>query len=175
MGLGGRLLIFPFVLFAAAIWAVLGLFFWIPLLAKSVTIFTITLLTHAIVDRPMTRSIDNFQRAILYYLHGFFIIISTLSRPVIHPASDAHTDGSDTGLVASLFSNILGLIGMILFSSIFWLSLIFLVVHLNLVSSPELDRLWLRILAILQSWGFPIPDEPMSSASTERATWWKEP
>src|SRR5437764_10635068 len=115
------ILIFPFVVLAAVIWAVVGLFFWIPLLAKATTIFTFSLLTHAIIQRPIVGAANNLQLAITYYISGFYNIFRTLTA-VNDPNVMQHAE-MDLSLIESIFANLGRVIGMILFATIFWVML----------------------------------------------------
>ena len=72
------IIIFLFVVFAAVIWAVIGLFFWVPLLARSIAIFTFSVLAHAVVNKPTKESSRNLDRAILYYPNDFKIVFKAL-------------------------------------------------------------------------------------------------
>jgi hypothetical protein len=123
-------LVFPFVVLAALIWSVVGLFFWIPLLAKATTIFTFSLLTHAIIQREIVGAANNLQLAITYYISGFFNIFRTLTT--IGNAGPVEYAETDLSLVGSIFANLGKVIGMILFAAIFWLMLFLFVHHTGL-------------------------------------------
>ena len=120
------ILIFPFVVLAAVMWSVVGLFFWIPLLAKATTIFTFSLLTHAIIQREIVGAANNLQLAVTYYISGFSNIFRTLTT-ISSPSTIQYAE-TDLSLVDSIFANLGKVIGMILFASIFWLML-FLFLH----------------------------------------------
>jgi len=120
------ILVFPFVVLAAVIWSVVGLFFWIPLLAKATTIFTFSLLTHAIIQRQIVGAANNLQLAITYYISGFYNIFRTLTA--VNDPSETRYAENDLSLVSSIFANLGKVLGMILFAAIFWVML-FLFLH----------------------------------------------
>jgi hypothetical protein len=130
------IIIFPFVILAAIVWAAIGLFFWIPMLAKSVTIFTFSVLASAIVNRPAASSAKNLERAIVYYIHGFAIIFSTLN---VRRYSEDHSEdvsGSSGSLIVSIFSNLALIFNTVVFASIFWLMFLLFVHHLGVLNVP---------------------------------------
>ena len=131
------IIIFPFVILAAIVWAVIGLFFWIPMLAKSVTIFTFSVLANAIVNRPATSSARNLQRAVVYYINGFAIIFSTLNT---HRFDEDYSDleGGETSgsLIVAIFSNLIMIFNAVVFASIFWLMFLVFIHHLGILNIP---------------------------------------
>jgi hypothetical protein len=144
MPLISLIVIFPFVVLAALIWAVLGLFFWIPLLAKSVTIFTFTILAHAIVDRPATASAKNLEKAILYYVNGFVIILRTLDldRRSIH--SEDQNEGNSS-LFLAILNNLSMILQTLLFSVLFWISLFLFLHHSKILYVHSIDQIEIAI------------------------------
>lgn len=145
MTIFGKLLILPFVLLSAAVWAVVGLVFWIPLLAKSVTIFTFTILSHAIVGRSIDHSAEYLKKSITYYLNGFVIILGILWEKVDSDKSKLMDSDVDIGFLSSLISNISKIFGMVLFAAIFWASLFLFINHFGLIeiNAVESAKSWL--------------------------------
>jgi|GraSoiStandDraft_44_1057316.scaffolds.fasta_scaffold42346_3 hypothetical protein len=139
------ILVFPFVVFAAVIWAIIGLFFWIPLLAKATTIFTFSLLTHAIIQRPIIGAANNLQLAVTYYISGFYNIFRTLSV-INDPGSVQHAE-MDLSLVGSIFANLGKVIGMILFAMIFWFMFFLFLHHTGLYPMPRISEFETRLLS----------------------------
>jgi hypothetical protein len=141
-----RIIIFPFVIVAAIVWAIIGLFFWIPMLAKSVTIFTFSVLANAIVNRPAASSARNLERAVVYYVNGFGIIFSTLGAHRFdedHPEHEGETSG---GLIVSIFSNLIMIFNAVVFASIFWLMFLIFIHHLGIINIPLVGYWEARLL-----------------------------
>jgi hypothetical protein len=116
MPIASLILIFPFVLLAAIVWAIVGTFFWIPLLAKSVTIFTFSIVTHAIVNRPVSAAAMNLDKAIRYYINGFIIIFRSMDidQPNGYPAGQQETEHSSS-LIGAIISNLAMIFQEVLF------------------------------------------------------------
>jgi hypothetical protein len=144
MSIFAKMLIFPFVVLAAVIWSVVGLFFWIPLLAKATTIFTFSLLTHAIIQREIVGAANNLQLAITYYISGFFNIFRTLTT-IGNPGSVQYAQ-TDLSLVGSILANLGKVIGMILFATIFWLMLFLFLHHSGVYEIPSIATFERNIL-----------------------------
>ena len=65
---------------STAVWAVVGLFFWIPLLCRAVAVFLVQLIYCTVTEsdyRPLKRPLDY---AIRFYFQGFEMIFSTLKE-----------------------------------------------------------------------------------------------
>lgn len=74
-----QLLMAPFVIAVAALWAVVGLFFAFPLVVKAIVIFTMDLLISALTQQRRSRAAEGLRHALLFYPRGFAIIISALN------------------------------------------------------------------------------------------------
>lgn len=83
-----QLLMAPFVIGVAILWALVGLLFAAPLIAKAILIFTIDLLVSALSQQRHSRAAEGLKNALLFYPKGFAIIISTLTLPTNPPTEE---------------------------------------------------------------------------------------
>lgn len=151
----GKLLILPFVLLAAVIWAIVGLFFWIPLLAKSITIFTIALLSDAIIDRPSSHTGKGLEKSIMYYVVGFQIILQVLIAEKDSYNED-NIESNSINIFDSLWSTIPKLLSMVLFASIFWAMLFIFLSHFKYIESDIFMILKEYITAVYDLYLYPL-------------------
>ena len=80
-----RVVVFPFVLLSALVWAVIGPFFWIPLIVRASFAFSSGLLVDAILRSHRGRPSSHLESAISMYADGFFIVFRALFDPVEPP------------------------------------------------------------------------------------------
>ena len=83
-----QLLMLPFVIGVAILWAVVGLLFAAPLIAKAILIFTIDLLVSALSQQRHSRAAEGLKNALLFYPKGFAIILSTLTLATNPPTDE---------------------------------------------------------------------------------------
>jgi len=129
MRIFAQIIIFPFVIFAAVIWLFVGPIFWIPLLGKSVTIFTLAVLTSAITNRSTANSSANLERAILYYFEGFKAILRSMNID----RSEKTAGDENESLIGSIFSNLASVFQMMAFASVFWITMFVFMHHLGIL------------------------------------------
>ena len=83
-----QLLMAPFVIAVATLWAVVGLFFAFPLVVKAIVIFTIDLLISALTQQRHSRAAEGLRHALLFYPRGFAIIVSALNLNANPPSEE---------------------------------------------------------------------------------------
>jgi len=122
------------------------------MLAKSVTIFTFSVLANAIVNRPATASARNLERAVVYYINGFSIILATLrSNRLGEDYSDLDTNETTASLIGSIFSNLVMIFNALVFASIFWLMFLIFVHHTGILNVPLVGYWETRLFAGFRS------------------------
>jgi hypothetical protein len=55
----------------AACWAIIGLFFWIPLLVRAIALYTAVVVISMIRSRDVTGASRDLDRAIVFWIDGF--------------------------------------------------------------------------------------------------------
>lgn len=73
-------LIFPFVILCAAIWAVVGLFFWIPTFIFAMAEYQYAIFRHLMTGRNQNSEMELIRTAGEYYSGGFSIILGVLRQ-----------------------------------------------------------------------------------------------
>jgi hypothetical protein len=102
---------------AVGIWAILGLFFWIPLICKAFFIQTAVLLTSAFVRRQNNNYEHQVKQAVNFYRSGFETILSDNNA----------NDQNDLSLVPFKIEDIEKLLPDLVFFCIFWLTTLIVV------------------------------------------------
>jgi hypothetical protein len=85
-----QVLMLPFVIGVAIIWAVVGLVFAAPLIAKAILIFTIDLLVSAMTQQRHARAAEGLKNALTFYPKGFAIIVGSLAFADQAPAESGY-------------------------------------------------------------------------------------
>lgn len=79
-----KIIITPFVLFAMALWTVLGLLLWVPLVVRAASLFTLDLLLSAVRgprdESPPTA--EALTYAVGFYALGFDTMLAALRSPI---------------------------------------------------------------------------------------------
>jgi|GEM_PF-1902071 len=74
------------VILTTVIWIPLGFFFWIPLLGRSVAIFSVMVLFSALTRTDPRLIQRQLEQSIEFYPRGFRIIFDVLASPLDHSA-----------------------------------------------------------------------------------------
>jgi len=67
----------PILLLTLAVWAIVGFFFWIPLLARSVAIYCAVLLSTTLTAKDIRPAAGQLQFAIGFWVAGFRNVLDT--------------------------------------------------------------------------------------------------
>lgn len=81
-----RFVVFLIGSFVLAVWTVLGLFFWIPLLARATIYFASMVVVSSLTESDLTGAQIGLDRAVRFYPSGFRRILRSLADP---PPADA--------------------------------------------------------------------------------------
>lgn len=144
----GKILLTPFVLLVASIWLVVGLAFYVPLIAKAVTLFTLQLLLAAITQRQTTAG-DGLQRALRFYPNGFVIIFNSLNFDGKSAGGEEYTRGFFGPLIDGLRAIFLALV--------FWATTLLFFHHLGVWKIGMIDRYEAELLSHLGIRAAPLP------------------
>lgn len=71
--------VFPFVIACALLWAVIGLFFWIPTFTFAMAEYQYSIFRHITGGKPIHAAINRVNESAMYYVRGFLIILGSLS------------------------------------------------------------------------------------------------
>lgn len=86
----------PILVLVVVIWTVLGLAFWIPLLARSIAVYASTVLLANIAGGSSEVAGHRLQLAVRFYADGFRNIIDSLYR-TNGPRDDSGSSGLNLG------------------------------------------------------------------------------
>jgi hypothetical protein len=154
MTLLAQVIVLPFVLLTTLVWLIVGPLFWLPLLAKTTTIYMVSVLSQAVMGRQRAPSASALQRAITYYFNGFVIILRTLKMEP--PAEEEETSTPSFNifeLIFSLVRFVFTTLEMVVMAAIFWGGLLLILQHLDIIDLPwitSLERWFLRLFQ--QTW-----------------------
>ena len=111
----------PILLLTLAIWSVVGLVFWIPLLARSTAVFSAGVLLAALSRGDASAYGRQLQGAISFYADGFRQTIDAL-----------WVESADNRNVASPSLHIARFVGESLWAALFWLGVLFALENLGM-------------------------------------------
>jgi hypothetical protein len=77
-----------------AIWAVVGAFFWIPLMFRTLLRFSLSLLQSVMVGRRPERAARALRNAVSFYRRGFVVAVEVVTGE----EPDAEAEDPDTGV-----------------------------------------------------------------------------
>jgi len=96
--------------FCLAVWAVIGLFLWIPLLARTILIYSFAV-TSAMFSNVSTTNAENaLNFAITFYIQGFMRTMSFMEKPDHMPM-----DRGGTLTIGGIFRIVTNLLWSVLF------------------------------------------------------------
>ena len=123
--------------FITAIWAVVGFFFWIPILLRACLIYSAVLFASVVGSADIGRAMRSLNLAIRFYPRGFVLIRSSIF------GSSLEDDVSESSRPFNLMS-FFHIIFESIFSAFMW------VVSLNLIGVIDVDILkYIRDLVFL--------------------------
>lgn len=70
--------VFPFVIACSLLWAVIGLFFWIPTFTFAMADYQYSIFRHIMSGKRVRTAIDRVNESAMYYVRGFLIILGSL-------------------------------------------------------------------------------------------------
>lgn len=100
------------ILIVAASWAVIGLYFWIPFLTRSIAFYTALVVISMIRSRDVSSANRELDRAIVFWIDGF---------KKISLAGNAHAAGTRTSYLS--MSDVAILVLWTFACSVFWLGI----------------------------------------------------
>ena len=106
------------VLVVLAVWSVLGVLFWIPLLVRTIAQVSAALLSSVLTGSSLIPAKHALSQAVAFYSMGFRHAVSLLSDEAESPAASL----TDAGLWR--------VIGEVLYAASFWIATLFLLSHL---------------------------------------------
>ena len=83
--------------FVLICWGVLGLFFWIPMLTRSIGIFTSSIFIYNLIRKNPRNLKENLEEAIKFYPNGFKLVLSIMKSTSEDKVGDSNYDNVENG------------------------------------------------------------------------------